>query len=285
MDFSDQQPPKKQCHHRIHKRIGRYARCRAFLQNINVSVNPTIDPNTIKYAMRPRTRRYRTQWSALTSPETIPAIQSETPPARLCIATPSRVNRKVPRNVSSKPSRWPTPTRRLATNRPQMDRRGPTLQILRPDKSANPANPSSNPAATRPPGRVPSRAQPVHDNHPQRNCRHQQCGNAEGTVRSARHTPPFPTPSNKKPVMKDMRQCAGVWSHPRLPAQDWYRIKPVRRWREQPQKWWKDSIPTRIARYVDPHTRYTSPNAMITRVEVRGGATAVGGTGLVRASQ
>ena len=28
-----------------------------------------------------------------------------------------------------------------------------------------------------------------------------------------------------------------------------------------------DSIPTRIARYVDPHTTYTSPNAMMTSVE------------------
>jgi hypothetical protein len=36
----------------------------------------------------------------------------------------------------------------------------------------------------------------------------------EGTVRSARHTPPLPTPSNKKPVMNDMRQCEAVGRTP-----------------------------------------------------------------------
>jgi hypothetical protein len=68
--------------------------------------------------------------------------------------------------------------------------------------------------------------------------------------------------------MKDIRQCAAVGRTPVFQRRIGYRIKPVSKWREPASKsGGKDSIPTRIARYVDPQTTYTSPKAIITEVE------------------
>jgi hypothetical protein len=70
--------------------------------------------------------------------------------------------------------------------------------------------------------------------------------------------------------MKDIRHCAVVGLTPVFQRRIGYRMKPVSRWREPASKsGGNDSIPTRIARYVDPQTTYTSPNAMMTNVEVR----------------
>jgi hypothetical protein len=58
-------------------------------------------------------------------------------------------------------------------------------------------------------------------------------------------------------------------------------MEPVSRWREPASKsGGNDSIPTRIAKYVDPQTTYTSPNAIMTDVEVReAGGSTPGGSG------
>jgi hypothetical protein len=70
--------------------------------------------------------------------------------------------------------------------------------------------------------------------------------------------------------MKDIRQCAAVGRTPVFQRSIGYRMRPVSKWREPASNsGGNDSIPTRIARYVDPQTTYTSPNAMITNVEVR----------------
>src|SRR5258706_8250759 len=156
-------------------------------------------------------------------------------------------------------------------------------RFLGPTKSANPLKPSSNPAATRAPGLVPpGRSQSTNTSHNE-TVATSRAVTPEGTVRSARQTPPFPTASSKNPVMNDIRQCAGVGRTPVFQRKMGYKIKPASRWREPANKsGGNDSIPTRIARYVDPHTTYTSPNAIITGVDTRpvGGATTGGdGTG------
>jgi len=87
--------------------------------------------------------------------------------------------------------------------------------------------------------------------------------------------------SSKKPVMKDIRQCAAVGRTPVFQRNIGYRMRPVSKCREPASNsGGNDSIPTRIARYVDPQTTYTSPNAMITNVELREvGGWAAGGDG------
>src|SRR5260370_782975 len=53
----------------------------------------------------------------------------------------------------------------------------------------------------------------------------------QGTERPARHTPPFPRHSSKKPVMKGIRQCAAVGRTPVFQRSMGYRIEPASRWR------------------------------------------------------
>jgi hypothetical protein len=92
----------------------------------------------------------------------------------------------------------------------------------------------------------------------------------EGTVRSAMHTPPFPIHNSKKPVMKDIRQCAAVGRTPVFHRRIGYKIKPVIKWRQPASSnGGNDSMATRMARYVDPHTKYTNANAIMTSVETR----------------
>src|SRR5258706_4823920 len=153
-------------------------------------------------------------------------------------------------------------------------------RFLGPTKSANPLKPSSNPAATRAPGLVPpGRSQSTNTSHNE-TVATSRAVTPEGTVRSARQTPPFPTASSKNPVMNDIRQCAGVGRTPVFQRKMGYKIKPASRWREPANKsGGKDSISTRNARYVDPPTTYTNPNAIINYREnpPAGGATNRGG--------
>jgi len=70
--------------------------------------------------------------------------------------------------------------------------------------------------------------------------------------------------------MMDARQWAKVGRTPVFQRNIGNRIMPVSRWRDPANnKGGKDSIATRIARYVDPQTKYTSANATTTNVEVR----------------
>src|ERR1700687_1491855 len=236
------------------------------------AVNPTIDPNTIRYAIAAQERaEMALKCSAPTSPDNIPAIHKQTPPARLCIATPSKGEPESPpesfeetdplAHANEAITKMPTPK---GSTRPDPPR------FLGPTRSANPPNPRSNPATTRGTRRVPpGRSQSTKTIHSEPVAT-SSAVTPEGTVRSAKHTPPFPRNSNKKPVMKDIRQCAAVGRTPVFQRRIGYRIEPVSRWREPASNnGGNDSIPTRIARYVDPHTTYTSPNAMITKVEIR----------------
>src|SRR6266849_3544444 len=235
------------------------------------AVKPTIDPNTIRYPTATQERaEIALRCSAPTSPETIPAIHKQTPPAKLCIATPSKGEPGPPAcleytdplaHASEAITRIPTPK---GSTRPDPPR------FLGPTRSANPPNPNSSPANTRSPGRVPpGRSQSTKTIHNE-TVATSSAVTPEGTVRSARHTPPFPMNSSKKPVMKDIRQCAAVGRTPVFQRNIGYRMRPVNKCREPASNsGGNDSIPTRIARYVDPQTTYTSPNAIITNVEVR----------------
>src|SRR5258706_6107323 len=109
-------------------------------------------------------------------------------------------------------------------------------RFLGPTKSANPLKPSSNPAATRAPGLVPpGRSQSTNTSHNE-TVATSRAVTPEGTVRSARQTPPFPTASSKNPVMNDIRQCAGVGRTPVFQRKMGYKIKPASRWREPANK-------------------------------------------------
>jgi hypothetical protein len=90
----------------------------------------------------------------------------------------------------------------------------------------------------------------------------------DGTVFSARQTPPLPMKSSRKPVINDIRQCDAVGRTPVFHRSTGYSKRPVSKCREPASKsGGKDSIPIRIAKYVEPHTIYTRPNAMITNVD------------------
>src|SRR5260221_5738694 len=130
-------------------------------------------------------------------------------------------------------------------------------RFLGPTKSANPLKPSSSPATTRAPGRVPpGRSQSMRTIHNE-TVATSSAATPEGTVRSARQTPPFPTHSSKKPVMKDIRQCAAVGRAPVFQRRIGYRIKPVSKWREPASRsgGYKSRL-TRTSRYT--YIRHTN---------------------------
>src|ERR1700687_583645 len=180
------------------------------------AVKPTIDPNTIRYPSAAQERaEIALRWRSPTSPDSIPAIHKETPPARLCIAAPIKGEPESPpacleytdplAQASEAITRSPTPK---GSTRPDPPR------FLGPTKSASPLKPSSNPATTRGPGRVPpGRSQSTRTIHSE-TVATSSAVTPEGTVRSAKHTPPFPRNNSKNPVMKDIRQCAAVGRTP-----------------------------------------------------------------------
>src|SRR6266478_2673706 len=236
------------------------------------AVKPTMEPNTTRYASAAH-ERTEMAWrcSALTSPLRIPAIHSETPPERLCIAAPSRGEPESPpacfeyteplAQASEAITNSPTPK---GSTRPDPPR------FFGPTRSASPLNPSSSPAMTRGPGRAPPGRNQSTRTIQSETVATSKAVTPDGTVRSARQTPPFPMNNSRKPVMKDMRQCAAAGRTPVFQRNSGYRMRPVRRWRVPASRsGGKDSMPMRIARYVDPQTTYTSPNATMTNVEVR----------------
>src|SRR5215471_8274170 len=101
-----------------------------------------------------------------------------------------------------------------------------------PTSNARPAKPRINPAITRGTGRVPpGRSQSINTIH-RDTVATNSAATPEGTVRSARHTPPLPITRSKQPVMNAARQLAALGRTPVFQRIRGYRMTPVAKWRD-----------------------------------------------------
>jgi len=246
-------------------------------------VNPTIEPNTSDTPAPPKNAWTGARWTAPTSPDNIPQSTANAAGKTLhCRAIIG--DRKVRTNVGvNRAAGHANESKHHQNSTPH----GSTRPLPRAKFLGRPKGPIHQ-AQQQPARRAllvscPRRSQSTNTIHSERSPP-SSAVIPEGTVRSARHTPPFPTPNSSKPVMKELRQMCRRRTHSGFPAQDRIQNRPVSSG-ENPLI--RAAEPTRpphaIARYVEPHHHTTNPNATMTNVAVLplvGALTGGDGTGI-----
>src|SRR5882724_10910528 len=210
------------------------------------------------------------KWNPWNSPVSAAAINSTTPPAKLCIPAFNMGAAGLSRCFEYSEPQAHASEAIISTAAPRGSTRSEPPRCAGPTSSARPANPISSPVVTLATGRIPpGRSQSKITSHSD-TVATSSAAIPDGTVCSAQLTPPFPTNSNMKPVTAAVHQCAFVG---RIPVFRWkiaYSAAPAIRWRiPASTNGGNDSIPTRIAKYVEPQTTYTAAKATNTKILVR----------------
>src|SRR5882724_9588026 len=210
------------------------------------------------------------KWNPWNSPVSTAAIKSTTPPARLCIAAFNMGAAGLSRCFEYSEPQAHASEATIRTPAPRRSTRSEPPRCAGPTSSTSPPNPSRSPNVTLATGRIPpGRSQSKITSHND-TVATKSAAIPEGTVCSAQLTPPFPINSSIKPVTAAVHQCAPVGRIPVFRRKTAYSTSPAVTWRiPAKMNGGNDSIPTRIAKYVEPQTTYTAANASNTKVFVR----------------